>query len=421
MKSGNQHTENQHTELQHTKLLRNIRLDYIYTFLRNLDMSSSIWVLYLAFRGMTLGQVGILEGIYHVTSMLFEIPSGAAADLLGRKRTILAGRACGALCCIIMLFSRSFSGFALGFIIQALGNNLNSGSEEALLYDSMKAIGREKDYLGVNCRINLCIEISQAIATVAGGILAEYSYVWCYGACAVIAVAGLLPVLAMTEPPMEECMEEDSEEDLSVRNASAGRHSASDGNLFIRHFRLSFQILRENKLIRNIVLYYSALFTMNSLLYFYSQQYFYDLGWNKIQISIVMLFAGAAGCLGAVCSEKLYEKTGKGIVLVAAVVIALSMTVYGLRNPFAAVSALLASSFFNSVLYPVQSISLNRLLPSAQRATLISVNSMAFSVGMALLFPAVGALADISGLETVIAGLGLLGFVGVMAAKRLDI
>lgn len=67
------------------KLKRNILLDYCNVFITNLNMQSSIWVLYLAFKGMSLAQIGILEGIYHTTSMLFEIPSGAIADLLGRK------------------------------------------------------------------------------------------------------------------------------------------------------------------------------------------------------------------------------------------------------------------------------------------------------------------------------------------------
>lgn len=79
------------------------------------------------------------------------------------------------------------------------------------------------------------------------------------------------------------------------------------------------------------------------------------------------------------------------------------------------------ASFCNSVLYPIQSISLNRLIPSKQRATLISVNSMAFSVGMVLFFPIMGALADGFGLAIVFAGLGILLTVGVVAARNLTL
>ena len=67
-KSGKKHTER-------WNIYRNIPLDYIFTFLKNLDMSTSVWVLYLAFKGMNLWQIGILEGVYHITSMICEIPS----------------------------------------------------------------------------------------------------------------------------------------------------------------------------------------------------------------------------------------------------------------------------------------------------------------------------------------------------------
>ena len=58
------------------KLLRNIKLDYVGTFLANLNMQSCIWVLYLLYCGLNLAQVGFLEGIYHATSIVCEIPSG---------------------------------------------------------------------------------------------------------------------------------------------------------------------------------------------------------------------------------------------------------------------------------------------------------------------------------------------------------
>ena len=48
---------------------------------------------------------------------------------------------------------------------------------------------------------NVLIEVAQGLATVAGGVLAELSYFWCYAACVVIAVLALLPVLWMAEPP----------------------------------------------------------------------------------------------------------------------------------------------------------------------------------------------------------------------------
>lgn len=213
------------------RYLKNITLDYMSTFITNLNMQSSIWVLYLAYCGLNLAQIGLVEGIYHATSIIFEIPSGAVADLLGRKKSMVLSRICIALSCMIMLFAQNFWHFALGFMVQALGNNLNSGSEEALVYDSMKAAGQEARYMSVCGRLNVIIEESQGIATVAGGILAEFSYFWCYSACLVIAALALLPVILMVEAPYVE---------------EQGRQR-SVWEVVAVHFRTCFEILRSDR------------------------------------------------------------------------------------------------------------------------------------------------------------------------------
>ena len=372
-----------------TKLKRNIKLDYLSTFITNLNMQSSIWVLYLAYCGLSLADIGLLEGIYHATSIICEIPSGAVADLLGRKRSMILSRICIAISCMLMLFSRSFGLFALSFIIQALGNNFNSGSEEALVYDSMKAIGQEDQYMRVYGRLNVIIEVSQGIATVAGGILAEYSWFCCYGACLVIAVLSLIPVLFLTE-------------------ATCGKQEKrrEAGELVVSHFRASFRILRSDVRILKIITYYSVIFAAQTSLFFYSQQYYFELGYNKIQISLILLVMSAVSCLGAVMSERIYHRFKQKIAFVGAAVIAAAFLCYGFENMAVSVIAFSAAGFFNSVLYPVQSDSLNQLIPSEQRATLISVNSLCFSVAMIIMFPSAGALADHLGLTAVFGYIG---------------
>lgn len=376
------------------KLKRNIKLDYLNTFITNLNMQSSVWVLYLAYCNMNLMQIGLLEGIYHATSIIFEIPSGALADIVGRKRSMILSRICITASCLIMLFSRSFWLFALSFIIQALGNNLNSGSEEALIYDSMKCLSKEDQYIRVNGRLNTLTEISQAAATVAGGILAEYSYFWCYGACVVISMSAFIPVLFMTEPP--------------VGKHSENKEPLPGPGVLLRHFKLSFKILAENSRILKIITYYSIVFAAYTLLFFYSQQYYFDLGYNKIEISVIFLFAGIVSCFGAISSEKLYRRFGSRISAVAAGIIAITLICYKFMIPAVSILVFVISGFFNSVLYPVESDTLNRLIPSEQRATLISINSMAFSVMMIITFPIAGVCADKWGLPLILMILGIL-------------
>lgn len=154
-----------------------------------------------------------------------------------------------------------------------------------------------------------------------------------------------------------------------------------------QHFKISFAILKSDIRIFKIILYYSVIFAAETLLFFYSQQYYFELGYHKIFISMILLVVGITSCLGAVMSERLFQKWGRWTTKFASFVIALALFCYGFGNTFLSVIAFASAGFFNSVLYPIQSDALNQRIPSEQRATLISVNSMFFSVAMIVMFP----------------------------------
>jgi len=282
--------------------------------------------------------------------------------------------------------------FALSFVIQALGNNFISGSEEALIYDSLKAVNEEDRFIGISGKDNVIVEISSGIATVLGGILAEYSYFYCYLACLIIALLAFIPVFFMTEAPFE-------------------KTNTAQGNIFIKlinHFKTSFGILKDDHRILILVIYYEVVFSAHTLLFFYSQQYFYDLGHNKIMISVFMLIFSVLSCAGAYLSDKAFARFGKKLSVVSSLIIGLCIIIYIFNNTWISVAALGISGFFVSMLYPIESASLNSLISSEQRATLISVSSMFFSIGMIILFPIAGFIADKVGLNYVFVGIGII-------------
>lgn len=135
---------------------------------------------------------------------------------------------------MIMLLTKNFWLFALSFMVQAMGNNFNSGSEEALIYDSMKCAGQEEQYISVWGKLNMILEAAQGIATVAGGILAEYSYFWCYFFCLIISLLALIPVLFLVEVP--------------VSSGSETKRIYFWGIVY-SHFRISFTVLKGDLLL----------------------------------------------------------------------------------------------------------------------------------------------------------------------------
>lgn len=126
-------------------------MDYIQKQTRGLYLSSVLgslsltgaWVAILAARGYSLVEIGFAETVFHLASILFEIPSGILADLYGRKRMLLVSSAARMMGNFVMIFSRNFSIICMSMVFNAMSYNFSSGSGDALAYDSLKSAWRE--------------------------------------------------------------------------------------------------------------------------------------------------------------------------------------------------------------------------------------------------------------------------------------
>lgn len=371
------------------RLSVNIKNDYIYKFFSAFDITSAIWVLYLGFKGMTLAQIGLLEGIFHITGFISEIPTGALADLFGRKKIIIIGRITSLISAIIMLFSNSFMGFAIGFILSAWGYNLNSGSEEALIYDTLKKLDREEEFLKVNGKINLIIEVSQGLAVFIGGILSQIDFSISY----ITAVAiGLISLVLSTR-----FIEVDV---IRKENQSIN---------IINHLKQSIDIVKNNKRLLNILIFFPLIYTFSAIVYFYGQQLFNDMEYSRISISIIFLFNGIFSSLGAILSSKIYKKYKS----LGWIMISISISVFtifmGIGKGNLSIVFFLGIGFLTSILQPISSNLINSMVESNQRATIISVESMFYSIMMIILFPICGFIGDRVYLELSFIMVGIVG------------
>lgn len=371
------------------RLSVNIKNDYIYKFFSAFDITSAIWVLYLGFKGMTLAQIGLLEGIFHITGFISEIPTGALADLFGRKKIIIIGRITSLISAIIMLFSNSFMGFAIGFILSAWGYNLNSGSEEALIYDTLKKLDREEEFLKVNGKINLIIEVSQGLAVFIGGILSQIDFSISYITAVVIGLISLVLSTRFIEVDV-----------ISKENQSIN---------IINHLKQSIDIVKNNKRLLNILIFFPLIYTFSAIVYFYGQQLFNDMEYSRISISIIFLFNGIFSSLGAILSSKIYKKYKS----LGWIMISISISVFtifmGIGKGNLSIVFFLGIGFLTSILQPISSNLINSMVESNQRATIISVESMFYSIMMIILFPICGFIGDRVYLELSFIMVGIVG------------
>ncbi|MFA7129781.1 MAG: MFS transporter, partial [Sphaerochaeta sp.] len=87
---------------------RNIKINYFYAIFLNLGLVRGLWMIYLALKGFSLLQLGILEATFHIVSFLMEVPTGSVADLWGRKASRIAGRFVNIISLALMFFSDGF-------------------------------------------------------------------------------------------------------------------------------------------------------------------------------------------------------------------------------------------------------------------------------------------------------------------------
>lgn len=124
-------------------------------------------------RGMTIQMVIYTEIIFAFTIVLFEVPSGIMADKWGRKHMLVVSALLSCSEFLILVFATEFWHFALVVFLAAIGHSASSGAEDALLYDSLLAKGKEKHFEKIVGRLNALDTLSIIIAALCGSFLAS--------------------------------------------------------------------------------------------------------------------------------------------------------------------------------------------------------------------------------------------------------
>ncbi len=152
--------------------------------------------------GLSMEQIYILQSIFAISTVVLEVPSGYVADLLGRKNSLIAAGIFSGCGMLILNFSESFYGFILFELLTAISVSLFSGSDVALIYDTLAQLKHksfsESAVLG---RKIFSSQIGETAASLLGGALALYSLNLPAKIHAITAWIPFLIALTLYEPP----------------------------------------------------------------------------------------------------------------------------------------------------------------------------------------------------------------------------
>jgi len=121
---------------------------------------------------MTYGQLGIVDSVAFGIGLLFEIPTGAIADLLGRKITIQISSLLITIGIMLQALGVSSWYLFFGNIIFFIGMSFYSGAADALIYDSLTEKGHADSYIRIYTVSKSFRSVSYILAVILGGFLA---------------------------------------------------------------------------------------------------------------------------------------------------------------------------------------------------------------------------------------------------------
>lgn len=375
---------------------RNIGLAYAFSFSLSLSFTHGLWMIYLADKGFSLMQLGLLEAIFHSTSFLMEVPTGSVADIWGRKASRIAGRVSYALSLVFMLYGSTFLLQVLAFVLSALGYNLESGAGDALLYDSLLLDGQQDRYIKVKGNDELINQIGSILSFLVGGYLASLNFALAFYATIGSAVIGLCIALFFREPELEK---QESRVKTSVWASvlfSLKSQILDSGKVFKKTPRIGF-----------FILFSESLFAFMVCLFFYLQNHWTHLGYDPASIGIVFSIHAGVAAFFSVKAHAIEKQIGQKGLLVCCPLMLL-VTLWGVAlTPYSMAFYVLSASI-EGLLIPTISTYLNQLIPSKFRATILSFQSMAYSLFMIAIFPLVGLVGNLVSLRVAFALLACL-------------
>ncbi|WP_328991189.1 MFS transporter [Kribbella sp. NBC_01245] len=380
--------------------------------------SSMIWginTLFLLDAGLSIGEAFAANAFFTAGMVLFEVPTGVVADTVGRRTSYLLGAATlfGSTLLYLLLWHTSapFAAWAAASALLGLGFTFFSGATEAWLVDGLTASGYDGSLDTAFGKGQMASGIAMMGGTIGGGLLAQATNLGVpylvravlLGLTFLVAWRSMYDVGFAPKPR------------VSVRSEMAGILRAS-----LEHGLL-------NPPVRWLML--AAPFASGVSVYgFYAAQpYLLELYGSADSYAIAGLTAGlvagaqiAGGASVSLVARAFRRRTSA--LLITAGVTAVVLALMGLVQNFWVVFALLAVwSVMFAAAMPIRQAYLNGLIPSAQRATVLSSDSLLGSTGGVVIQPVLGRSADVwsYGPSYVIgAGIQLLVLPFILLARR---
>jgi len=329
-----------------------------------------IVVLFYEDNGLEMRHVFILQAIYSVSIVALEIPSGYLADAVGRKITLIMGTILGFFGFLTYSFSYGFMGFLVAEVILGIGQSLISGADSALLYDTLLENGKSENYIKHEGRMISVGNFAEAIAGIAGGLIATLSLRYPYYAQTIISLIGIPAAFLLYEPKSKKELIKIKFKDI----LTIVKYSLYD------NYELKWNIIFSSVI-------GAATLTMAWFVQPYFKLVALPLSWFGIMWTLLNLTVGVSSMYAHKVES--YFKFRK-VMIAFAILIPAGFIIVSRINMLWGISILFLFYIVRGIATPVLKDYINRLCSSDVRATVLSVRNFVIRVIFAIIGPFVG-------------------------------
>lgn len=378
----------------HRSYARNIPLFYVFQFLFGFHFWVPIWFLFLQTDHLlSYTQIGLMEVAFGVAIILAEVPTGAIADRFGRRVSLAAG-AFGFAVGLVLFSSLGHPLLILGYVLMAVTRTLLSGSGDALLFDTLRRMGRTSDYERHAGRSRAAATASLLAATLFAGPLVSWTGFQTAMLCSAVGM-GLAGVVALLlrEPPRREA------EFGEVSEATADH---PDRPALLHEIRQGARIARTVRPVLWTILLSAVLFGTLDLPDFFIQPFIRSHGIDPrdaleagFTYSSLLLPSFAGIMVGSILAAPLAARLGESRALPTIWCVGmLAMLPMLLVDHLGLVAALAILAACTAIIEPLAGGYINRRIPSDQRATVLSIFALVSAVMITLVIGSASAVVD---------------------------
>ncbi len=150
-------------------LNRNIKYYYLYSATWVMMIGPILTVFFLE-KGLSFSQIMVLQTIAAIATVITEVPSGAIADLYGRKVSLMLSSLSFVIGLLLFVWSPNYLVLIAGQIFAGIAISFKSGADSSLIYDTLLKQDRIKDYMRIQSRGHSYFLGAQIIGSILAGI-----------------------------------------------------------------------------------------------------------------------------------------------------------------------------------------------------------------------------------------------------------